>query len=180
MVNSLTRSEDHRINISMNKHCFRWSFNKKQLQSSIGSFCGFYCCMYCLLRCRWVNLNGVVNMSTNDNGCNGDSLKLWIVFSFSFLILPLVLVITFSDNNFDTHTKFVLFYVQTFWSDFRIDVYQQLTVTEVLSLYCNNFQVTWIVYDLKHYLYFVVPACKHWDSHASHGSIVSVQCHCVP
>ena len=63
MVNPLTRSEDHRINISMNKHCFRWSFNKKQLQSSIGSFCGFYCCMYCLLRCRWMNLNGVVNMS---------------------------------------------------------------------------------------------------------------------
>jgi hypothetical protein len=57
----------------MNEHCRKWVFNQKQLHSVMSSFCGYYCCMYCLFRCRGVDLNGVVNVFTNDTAFN-DSL----------------------------------------------------------------------------------------------------------
>jgi len=54
----------------LNEHCRIWTFNKKQLQSIISSFCGYYCCMYCMYRCRGVDLNGVVNLFTTDTAFN--------------------------------------------------------------------------------------------------------------
>jgi hypothetical protein len=54
----------------MNKHCTRWTFNKRQLQSIISSFCGYYCCMYCMLRCRRIDMPRIVAMFTTDTGFN--------------------------------------------------------------------------------------------------------------
>jgi hypothetical protein len=55
----------------MNKHCkLRWSFNSRQLQSIISSFCGYYCCFYCVFRSRRVNLNGIVKYFTTDTAFN--------------------------------------------------------------------------------------------------------------
>jgi hypothetical protein len=70
---SFGRSPEGDFENYMNEHCREWVFNKKQLQSVISSFCGFYCCMYCLFRCRGVDLNGIVNVFTNDTAFN-DSL----------------------------------------------------------------------------------------------------------
>jgi len=46
----------------MNKHCTRWTFNERQLQSIISSFCGYYCCMYCMVKCRRVDMTRIVAM----------------------------------------------------------------------------------------------------------------------
>lgn len=54
----------------MNKHCNIWTFNKKQLQSVISSFCGYYCCMYVMLKCRRVDMTRIVAMFTTDTGFN--------------------------------------------------------------------------------------------------------------
>ena len=55
----------------MNKHCgLSWTFNKRQLQSIISSFCGHYCCFYCMYRSRNVDLNAIVKHFTNDTSFN--------------------------------------------------------------------------------------------------------------
>ena len=54
----------------MNKHCIVWTFNNRQLQSVISSFCGFYCCVYCLCRSRGLDLKRIVSMFSNDTGYN--------------------------------------------------------------------------------------------------------------
>ena len=54
----------------MNRHCTVWTFNKRQLQSIISSFCGFYCCVYCICRSRELDLPRIVSMFTNDTGFN--------------------------------------------------------------------------------------------------------------
>ena len=54
----------------MNDHCSVWTFNRKQLQSVISSFCGYYCCFYCLYRCRGVDINRIVNCFTKDTAFN--------------------------------------------------------------------------------------------------------------
>lgn len=54
----------------MNEHCTVWTFNSKQLQSIISSFCGYYCCVYCMFRSRGFVLNKITSMFTNDTGFN--------------------------------------------------------------------------------------------------------------
>ena len=54
----------------MNKHCISWSYNAKQLQSVVSSFCGAYCCVYCMLKCKGFSLNRIINLFTNDTGYN--------------------------------------------------------------------------------------------------------------
>lgn len=54
----------------MNEHCRIWSYNKRQLQSVISSFCGYYCCMFCMLRCRNLDMTRIVKMFTTDTGFN--------------------------------------------------------------------------------------------------------------
>lgn len=55
----------------MNTHCgSRWTFNKRQIQSIISSFCGHYCCFYCMFRCRGVNMIRIVNHFTSDTAFN--------------------------------------------------------------------------------------------------------------
>jgi hypothetical protein len=67
---SFGRAPDKHFEAFMNKHCTRWTFNKRQLQSIISSFCGYYCCMYCMLRCRRVDMTRIVAMFTTDTGFN--------------------------------------------------------------------------------------------------------------
>jgi len=52
---SFGRRPTKQFEVYMNKHCTVWTFNKRQLQSIIISFCG-YCCFYCMLRCRRVEM----------------------------------------------------------------------------------------------------------------------------
>ena len=54
----------------MNEHCIAWSYNTRQLQSVVSSYCGFYCCFYCMLKCRGFDLNRVVKLFTRDTGLN--------------------------------------------------------------------------------------------------------------
>lgn len=54
----------------LNEHCISWSYNAKQLQSVVSSYCGFYCCVYCVLKCRGFSLNRIVSLFTNDTGYN--------------------------------------------------------------------------------------------------------------
>ena len=54
----------------LNKHCRVWTFNRRQLQSIVSSFCGYYCCFYCLFRCRGRDLNRIVNCFTTDTAFN--------------------------------------------------------------------------------------------------------------
>jgi hypothetical protein len=54
----------------MDEHCSYWTFNSRQLQSIISSFCGFYCCFYCMFRCRGYNMNNIVNRFTRDTAFN--------------------------------------------------------------------------------------------------------------
>jgi len=54
----------------MDEHCTAWTFNRRQLQSIISSFCGYYCCFYCMYRCRGVDLNRIVNCFTKDTAFN--------------------------------------------------------------------------------------------------------------
>jgi hypothetical protein len=67
---SFGRAPNEHFKHYMDKHCSKWTFNKRQLQSIVSSFCGYYCCMYCMLRSRRVDMTRVVGMFTNDTGFN--------------------------------------------------------------------------------------------------------------
>ena len=54
----------------MNRYCFAWISNDKQLQSIISKFCGYYCIYYCLLRDRGVDMRRIVRSFTDDTGLN--------------------------------------------------------------------------------------------------------------
>jgi len=46
----------------MNRSCKNWTFNSRQLQSVVSSFCGHCCIYYCLLRSR-----GITDTGFNDS-----------------------------------------------------------------------------------------------------------------
>ena len=54
----------------MNRHCKRWTFNERQLQSVCSRFCGHYCVYYCLLRSNGHDICRIANSLTNDTGFN--------------------------------------------------------------------------------------------------------------
>ena len=54
----------------MDKHCFVWTFNYKQMQSLVSRFCGHYCIWYCMLKFRKVTLYELVRLTSNDTGLN--------------------------------------------------------------------------------------------------------------
>lgn len=55
----------------MNKHCKKWLYNAKQIQSVITAFCGFYCLFYAFLRCnRGMTLKDICSIFTNDTCLN--------------------------------------------------------------------------------------------------------------
>jgi len=67
---SFGRAPNKHFEAYMNKHCIRWTFNRKQVQSIISTFCGYYCCMFCMLRCRSFDMNRIVNLFTTDTAFN--------------------------------------------------------------------------------------------------------------
>lgn len=67
---SFGRRPDYRFERYMNEHCIAWTYNKRQLQSIISSFCGYYCCVYCMFRCRGLNMNRIIGYFTRDTAFN--------------------------------------------------------------------------------------------------------------
>jgi hypothetical protein len=67
---SFGRRPSYEFERYMNEHCRYWTFNNRQLQSIISSFCGFYCCFYCMFRCRGFNMNNIANRFTKDTSFN--------------------------------------------------------------------------------------------------------------
>jgi hypothetical protein len=70
LFDSFGRRPDGHLERYMNEHCISWTYNKKQLQSIISSFCGYYCCFYCMFRCRGMNMNRIVSHFTRDTAFN--------------------------------------------------------------------------------------------------------------
>lgn len=60
--------EDFRI--YMDKHCKRWIYNDKQIQSIVSSVCGAYVIVYCTYRKLGYNLRRLVGLFTKDYGFN--------------------------------------------------------------------------------------------------------------
>jgi len=54
----------------LNRHCSYWTFNDKQLQSVISSFCGYYRAYFCLCRSRGLDMRKIVNSFTTDTAYN--------------------------------------------------------------------------------------------------------------
>ena len=54
----------------MNTHCRIWTYNDRQLQSVISSYCGHYVCYFGYRRCRGMNMNAIVNLFGNDTALN--------------------------------------------------------------------------------------------------------------
>lgn len=54
----------------LNRHCARWIFTDRQLQSLVSRFCGHYCILYSLHRSRGRSINAIKNMLTFDTGLN--------------------------------------------------------------------------------------------------------------
>ena len=67
---SFGRAPQREFKDYMNEHCRVWTFNKKQLQSVISSFCGFYCCFFCMFRCRSIDMTAIVKHFTTDTALN--------------------------------------------------------------------------------------------------------------
>jgi len=67
---SFGRAPNKHFDAYMNEHCTIRTFNRKQLQSIISTFCGYYCCMYCMLRCRRTDMTRIVGMFTSDTAFN--------------------------------------------------------------------------------------------------------------
>ena len=67
---SFGQEPNEHFEVYMNRHCRNWTFNRKQLQSIISSFCGYYCCMFCVLRCRRMDMTRMVKMFTTDTAFN--------------------------------------------------------------------------------------------------------------
>jgi len=66
----------------MNKHCTKWTFNSRQLQSLVSYFCGHYCIFYCLYKCIGYEMNSILKCFTVDTGVND-----WFVHNFVCHIL---------------------------------------------------------------------------------------------
>jgi len=54
----------------MNASCERWTYNSRQIQSVVSSFCGHYCIYFCMLRSRGLTMNEIVTSFSSDTGFN--------------------------------------------------------------------------------------------------------------
>lgn len=54
----------------MNDNCQTWTYNIRQLQSVISSFCGHYCIFYVKLRSIGHSMHDIVSSFTNDTAFN--------------------------------------------------------------------------------------------------------------
>lgn len=67
---SFGREPGHPFSGYMDKHCYYWTYNDRQLQSVLSSFCGQYCVFYCYRRSRGMNMNAIVNLFSGDTALN--------------------------------------------------------------------------------------------------------------
>jgi hypothetical protein len=67
---SFGRPPDAPFKDFLNRHCTRWIFNEKHLQSLVSHVCGHYCIFYCIHRARNKNINAIINLLTSDTGLN--------------------------------------------------------------------------------------------------------------
>ena len=67
---SFGRPPDPPFRDFLNRHCKRWIFNDRHLQSVVSHFCGHYCIFYCIHRSRHKNVNAITNLLTLDTGLN--------------------------------------------------------------------------------------------------------------
>jgi hypothetical protein len=67
---SFGRPPDAPFRTFLHRHCSRWIYADRHLQSVISRFCGHYCIFYCVHRARGKNLNAIANMLTYDTGLN--------------------------------------------------------------------------------------------------------------
>ena len=67
---SFGRPPDTHFRRYMDDNCHTWTFNDKQLQSVISSYCGHYCVFYCMYRCRGVDVKKLSGLFTKDTGFN--------------------------------------------------------------------------------------------------------------
>ena len=67
----------------MNIVCEHWTFNARQLQSTVSSFCGHYCIYYCLLRSRGITMREIVASFSNDTGFNDCMMHAFVCRSLS-------------------------------------------------------------------------------------------------
>jgi hypothetical protein len=61
----------------MNRHCVRWLYSTKQLQSVVSSFCGNYCVLYCAYRKHNYTLNTITSWFTSDVSFNDVVVHAW-------------------------------------------------------------------------------------------------------
>ena len=54
----------------MHEQCRFWTYNDRQLQSVISSYCGHYVCYFGYRRCRGMNMNAIINLFGNDTASN--------------------------------------------------------------------------------------------------------------
>jgi hypothetical protein len=54
----------------MNKHCTRWIFSERQLQSVVSRFCGHHVVFYALYRSIGYNLNAITSWFSSDMTLN--------------------------------------------------------------------------------------------------------------
>ena len=54
----------------LHRHCARWTYTDRNLQSVVSRFCGHYCIFYCIHRARNKTVNAIANMLTLDTGLN--------------------------------------------------------------------------------------------------------------
>ena len=67
---SFGREPEEHFEMYMNKHCSRWTYNPKQLQSVVSRFCGHYCIFYGSYRSIGFDVRSIVSMFTRDYGLN--------------------------------------------------------------------------------------------------------------
>jgi len=67
---SFGRRPNEKFERYLNRYCYSWTFNDRQLQSIVSKFCGHYCICYCMLRSRGIDMRKIVNSFSNDTGLN--------------------------------------------------------------------------------------------------------------
>ena len=50
----------------LNRHCWLWTYNDRQIQSVTSKFCGHYCVCYCLLRSSGIDMRKIMSSFTSD------------------------------------------------------------------------------------------------------------------
>ena len=67
---SFGREPNEHFENYMNNNCKYWTWNSRQLQSVVSSYCGHYCILYCICKAKGIDMIRFVNCFTRDTGLN--------------------------------------------------------------------------------------------------------------